>query len=77
MNSSFWNKLAENLADKIGSPPSIAIHILLILGNLSLLFAFDTQLVLLILTTWLSIEALLLSLFTQLVVTNDKKKGTK
>lgn len=73
MNDKF-NKMAEHIADKIGSPLSILIHTILFIVNLAGLFFYDATLVLLVLTTWVSLEAIYLALFTQLVVTNEKKR---
>lgn len=73
----YFNKLAEHIADKIGSPLSILIHTVLFIINLLLMFVADVNRVLLILTTWVSLEAIYLALFTQLVVTNEKKRRTK
>lgn len=72
-----FNRLAEHVADKIGSPLSILIHTVLFILNLLLMFFMDVNRVLLILTTWVSLEAIYLALFTQLVVTNDKKRREK
>jgi ABC-type bacteriocin/lantibiotic exporter with double-glycine peptidase domain len=66
--------MAEHIADKIGSPLSILIHTILFIVNLAGLFFYDATLVLLVLTTWVSLEAIYLALFTQLVVTNEKKR---
>lgn len=74
MNSKYFNRLAEWVAGGIGSPLSILIHTILFALNLSLMFWMDINRVLLILTTWVSLEAIYLSLFIQLVVTNDKKR---
>jgi hypothetical protein len=71
----YFNRLAEQVADKVGSPLSILIHTILFIGTLSLMLVMDVNRVLLILTTWVSLEAIYLALFTQLVVTNAKKKG--
>lgn len=68
-----FNKLAEHIADKVGSPISILIHTILIAATLCLMWFVEVNRVLLILTTWLSIEAIYLSLFIQLVVTNRTK----
>lgn len=72
--TSKFDRLAEKIADKVGSPLSILIHTFLFAGNLSLLMFVKPELVLLMLTTWVSLEAIYLQLFTQLVVTNDKKR---
>jgi hypothetical protein len=69
-----FNKLAEHIADKVGSPLSILIHTILFVLNLSLMWWMPVDRVLLILTTWVSLEAIYLALFTQLVVTNERKK---
>lgn len=74
MNSRHLNKLAEHIADKVGSPISIAVHTFLFVVNLALMFVMDVDRVLLILTTWVSLEAIYLALFTQLVITNAKKE---
>lgn len=67
-------KLAEQIADKVGSPVSIVIHTALFAANLSLMLIMPVDRVLLILTTWVSLEAIYLALFTQLVVTNERKR---
>lgn len=60
--------LAEKIAKYIGSPVSIIIHTVIIGSILSLgLFGVQWERVLLILTTALSIEAIFLSLFNQLI----------
>ena len=69
-----FNKLAEHVADKVGSPISILVHTFLFVVNLSLILWMPVDRVLLILTTWVSLEAIYLALFTQLVVTNERKK---
>lgn len=69
-----FNKLAEYVADKIGSPLSIFIHTVLFILNLMVMPIVGINRTLLILTTWVSLEAIYLSLFTQLVITNQKKQ---
>lgn len=69
-----FNKLAEHIADRVGSPVSILIHTVLFVLNLSLMCWMPIDRVLLILTTWVSLEAIYLALLTQLVVTNERKK---
>jgi hypothetical protein len=69
-----FNKLAEWIADKVGSPLSILIHTIFFILNLLLMLVMDVNRVLLILTTWVSLEAIYLALLTQLVVTNEKKR---
>jgi len=72
-----FNRLAEQVADKVGSPISILVHTLLFALNLSLVFWVEVDRVLLVLTTWVSLEAIYLALFTQLVVTNRAKRSAK
>lgn len=71
----YLNRLAEQIADKVGSPLSILIHTILFIGTFMLMLWVDVNRVLLILTVWVSLETAYLQLFTQLVVTNAKKKG--
>lgn len=77
MTGDRFNAIAEYIADKVGSPLSIIIHLVLFVLNLGLMFFVEVNRVLLILTTWVSLEAILLQLLTQLVVTNDKKRREK
>ena len=73
----YFNRLAEYVADKVGSPLSILIHTaFFIMVYLSpLVFGFTWGQTFDFLTNVVSIEAIYLALFIQLIVTNDKKKG--
>ncbi|HKS27815.1 MAG TPA: hypothetical protein VJS44_08350 [Pyrinomonadaceae bacterium] len=76
MNKHF-NKVAEQVADKIGSPVSIVLHTLFFIAVYfaPFVYGFSWGEVFDFLTNVVSIEAIYLALFTQLVVTNDKKKS--
>ncbi|MCP9495890.1 MAG: hypothetical protein MSG64_15685 [Pyrinomonadaceae bacterium MAG19_C2-C3] len=74
MDHKRMNRIAERVADVTGSPAALLIlTVLLVLGFVSMLW-FDVNRVLLVITTWLSIEARYAQLLTQLVVTNAKKE---
>lgn len=73
MNSRHLNKVAEQVADKVGSPISILIHTALFLINYGLMFVFDPDRVIDVLTNWVSIEAIYLTLFMLLHSTNQQK----
>lgn len=71
-------KKVENLSNKItrsvGSPLSIVIHTIFFIGIFSLkFFGFDTEDILLILTTLVSLEAIYLSIFIQMTVNQHAK----
>lgn len=72
----YFNRVAEAVADKVGSPISIAIHTLFFIAVYLSPFLFDYtwEQTFDFLTNVVSIEAIYLSLFVQLVVTNAKKK---
>lgn len=72
----YFNRLAEVVADRVGSPLSILIHTLFFLAvYLSpFMFGFTWGQTFDFLTNVVSIEAIYLALFIQLIVTNDKKK---
>ncbi len=58
----------------VGTPSSIVVHTLVFLGAISLsLFGFDIDLILLILTTAVSLEAIYLAIFIQMTV---NRQGT-
>jgi hypothetical protein len=73
-NSKF-NELAEFVADKIGSPMSILIHTLFFASiYCAPFFGYSWGETFDFLTNIVSIEAIYLALFIQLIVTNQKKK---
>ena len=66
---------AERCAKSFGTPVSIVIHTVFILGIFSLgFFGVEWDLVLLILTTLLSVEAIYLGLFNQLITNKVVEK---
>ncbi len=77
------NSKAENLLEKvsfkvigwIGTPKSLVAHTLFFIGILALsLIGFDLRINLLILTTWLSIEAIYLAIFIQMTINRTSTK---
>lgn len=67
-------KISEKLTGWIGTPLSIVIHTFLFIGIFSLKFiGFDTDQILLVLTTAVSLEAIYLSIFIQMSVNRTKE----
>lgn len=67
-------KLSYKITSSIGTPMSVIVHTVLFLGSLSLIFfGFSIDHVLLILTTWVSLEAIYLSIFIQMTVNRNTK----
>lgn len=67
-------KLAVRTTESIGTIKSLLIHTALFLGSLSLIFfGFSMDQVLLVLTTWVSLEAIYLSIFIQMTVNRNTK----
>ena len=67
-------EISEKLTNWIGTPLSIVVHTLLFVGIFSLKFAgFDTDQILLVLTTAVSLEAIYLSIFIQMSVNRTKE----
>lgn len=65
-------RLARNIPRWIGTPESLVIHTLIFIGILSLsLFGFDFRTINILLTTWLSIEAIYLAIFIQMTVNRN------
>ena len=67
-------KIINKVIQWIGSVNSLIIHILLFIMFFVLLFFIDTQKVLLVLTTIVSLEAIFLSIFIQMSVNFQSKK---
>jgi septal ring factor EnvC (AmiA/AmiB activator) len=67
-------KAAIKLTEGIGTIKSLIVHSILFLGTLSLVFfGFSTDQILLVLTTWVSLEAIYLSIFIQMTVNRNTK----
>lgn len=67
-------KAAIRLTEGIGTIKSLIIHTFLFLGTLSLAFiGFNFDQILLVLTTWVSLEAIYLSIFIQMTVNRNTK----
>ncbi len=67
-------KLSVRITNSIGTPTSVLIHTALFGGSLSLIFfGFSIEQVLLILTTWVSLEAIYLSIFIQMTVNRNTR----
>lgn len=67
-------KLSVKITNSIGTPTSVLIHTALFAGSLSLVFfGFSVEQVLLILTTWVSLEAIYLSIFIQMTVNRNTR----
>lgn len=65
-------RLARDVPRWVGTPASLVIHTLLFGGILALsLFGFDFRTVNILLTTWLSIEAIYLAIFIQMTVNRN------
>ena len=69
---SLMERLAIDVPRRVGTPLSLVIHTLLFGGILGLsLFGFDFRTVNIVLTTWLSIEAIYLAIFIQMTVNRN------
>lgn len=67
-------KLSVKITNSIGTPTSVLVHTGLFAGSLGLVFlGFSIEQVLLILTTWVSLEAIYLSIFIQMTVNRNTK----
>lgn len=67
-------KLAVKTTESIGTIKSLIIHSILFAGSISLIFfGFTMDQVLLVLTTWVSLEAIYLSIFIQMTVNRNTK----
>jgi uncharacterized protein YoxC len=67
-------KLSVKITNSVGTPVSVLVHTALFAGSLSLIFiGFNLEQVLLILTTWVSLEAIYLSIFIQMTVNRNTK----
>lgn len=67
-------KLSVKVTNSIGTPMSVLVHTGLFAGSLSLVFfGFSLEQVLLILTTWVSLEAIYLSIFIQMTVNRNTR----
>lgn len=67
-------KAAIRLTEGIGTIKSLVIHTVLFAGTLSLVFfGFTADQILLVLTTWVSLEAIYLSIFIQMTVNRNTK----
>jgi len=65
-------KVSFKLIKWVGTPLSVIFHTLLFIGILSLsLLGFELRAILLIFTTWLSIEAIYLAIFIQMAVNRN------
>jgi uncharacterized membrane protein len=69
MNTSPKNRYTEKVTDWIGSTQSVIVHIVFIIGMFVLpFFGVSFNRILLILTTFLSIESIFLAIFIQMTV---------
>ncbi|OGE39003.1 hypothetical protein A3F00_01825 [Candidatus Daviesbacteria bacterium RIFCSPHIGHO2_12_FULL_37_11] len=69
---SMIEKLARDIPRWVGTPQSLIIHTIIFMGILSLgFFGFDFRTVNIVLTTWLSIEAIYLAIFIQMTVNRN------
>ena len=67
-------EITGKLTNWIGTPLSIVVHTIFFIGIFSLKFAgFDTDQILLVLTTAVSLEAIYLSIFIQMSVNRTKE----
>lgn len=67
--------LALHASQRIGSPPSLAIHTIFFIGIFCLaFFGFSLDQILLILTTLVSLEAIYLAIFIQMTVNQHAKQ---
>lgn len=67
-------KAAIRLTEGIGTIKSLLIHTVLFVGTLSLaFFGWEADQILLVLTTWVSLEAIYLSIFIQMTVNRNTK----
>jgi len=65
-------KLSFKMTQWVGTPTSLIIHTLIFIGIPALsLFGFDFRSVTLLLTTWLSMEAIYLAIFIQMTVNRN------
>ena len=65
-------KFAFDVPRWIGTPLSLVIHTIMFIGILALgLLGFDFKTVNIVLTTWLSIEAIYLAIFIQMTVNKN------
>lgn len=65
-------KLAFDVPKWVGTPISLVIHTVMFAGVLALgFFGFDFRTVNIVLTTWLSIEAIYLAIFIQMTVNRN------
>jgi peptidoglycan hydrolase CwlO-like protein len=64
-----WEKISEHMTEWIGSTHSLLVHTLIFMSAFALiLVGFDTNTILLFLTTIVSLEAIYLSIFIQMTV---------
>ena len=64
--------LARDVPRWVGTPQSLVIHTVIFTGILALsLFGFDFRTVNIVLTTWLSIEAIYLAIFIQMTINRN------
>ena len=71
-NMTNLERLSRKITKWIGTPQSIIIHTLIFIGIPCLTFlGFDFRTVSIILTTWLSMEAIYLSIFIQMTVNRN------
>jgi hypothetical protein len=69
---SIIERLAINVPKWVGTPLSLLIHTIAFGGILALgLFGYDFRTVNIVLTTWLSIEAIYLAIFIQMTVNRN------
>lgn len=69
---SLLEKISFKLIRLVGTPYSVIFHTLLFMGILALAFTgLDLRSVLLIFTTWLSVEAIYLAIFIQMSVNRN------
>src|SRR3990167_5311136 len=65
-------KLSFKMTQWVGTPTSLIIHTLIFIGIPSLsFFGFEFRTVTLLLTTWLSMEAIYLAIFIQMTVNRN------
>lgn len=73
-NSSEKTDFATKLTNWIGTPQSLLIHTIIFIGALSLVFlGFNSEQILLVLTTLVSLEAIYLSILIQMSVNRASK----
>ncbi len=72
---SFVNEVSQRVPKWIGTPTSLIIHTIFFIAIPSLaFFGMDLRNILLILTTWLSVEAIYLAIFIQMTVNKTTTK---